>query len=126
MGPSTDKPGILRQLMENPDLRKKLDKIDMEMASDLRKFDRFKFKEELYYTIDEKQHTSDLTERGRNAVAPQNPDAFVLPDLPTIFVNIDSDKSLDVQKRQELKMKAEDDFIRLSEYIHCISQLLRA
>ncbi len=117
---------ILRQLMENPDLRKKLDKIDMEMASDLRKFDRFKFKEELYYTIDEKQHTSDLTERGRNAVAPQNPDAFVLPDLPTIFVNIDSDKSLDVQKRQELKMKAEDDFIRLSEYIHCISQLLRA
>ena len=117
---------ILRQLMENPELRKKLDKIDMEMASDLRKFDRFKFKEELYYTIDEKQHTSDLTERGRNAVAPQNPDAFVLPDLPTIFVNIDSDKSLDVQKRQELKMKAEDDFIRLSEYIHCISQLLRA
>ncbi len=117
---------ILRQLMENGDLRKKLDKIDMEMASDLRKFDRFKYKEELYYTIDEKQHTSDLTERGRNAVAPQNPDAFVLPDLPTIFVNIDSDKSLDPQKRQELKMKAEDDFIKLSEYIHCISQLLRA
>lgn len=117
---------ILRQLMENGDLRKKLDKIDAEMASDLRKFDRFKFKEELYYTIDEKQHTSDLTERGRNAVAPQNPDAFVLPDLPTIFVNIDSDKTLDVAKKQELKMKAEDDFIRLSEYIHCISQLLRA
>ncbi len=117
---------ILRQLMENGELRKKLDKIDMEMASDLRKFDRFKYKEELYYTIDEKQHTSDLTERGRNAVAPENPDAFVLPDLPTIFVNIDSDASLDAKQRQEMKMKAEDDFIRLSEYIHCISQLLRA
>ncbi len=117
---------ILRQLMENGDLRKKLDKMDMEMAADFRKLDRFKYKEELFYVIDEKQHTSDMTERGRNAVAPDNPDAFVLPDLPTIFVNIDSDKSLDPQKKQKAKIKAEDDFIRLSEYIHCISQLLRA
>ncbi len=117
---------ILRQLMENGDLRKKLDKMDMEMAADFRKNDRFKFKEELFYVIDEKQHTSDMTERGRNAVAPDNPDAFVLPDLPTIFVNIDADSSLDPQQKQQAKIKAEDDFIKLSEYIHCISQLLRA
>ncbi|MBQ6533548.1 MAG: preprotein translocase subunit SecA, partial [Opitutales bacterium] len=117
---------ILRQLMENGDLRKKLDKMDMEMAADFRKLDRFKYKEQLYYVIDEKQHTSDMTERGRNAVAPDNPDAFVLPDLPTIFVNIDADKTLDPKQKQEAKVKAEDEFIRLSEYIHCISQLLRA
>ena len=117
---------ILRQLMENGDLRKKLDKIDMEMAADFRKNDRFKYKEELFYVIDEKQHTSDMTERGRNAVAPENPDAFVLPDLPTIFVNIDADNSLDAQQKQQAKLQAEDNFIKLSEYIHCISQLLRA
>ncbi len=117
---------ILRQLMENGDLRKKLDKLDMEMAADFRKVERFKYKEELYFVIDEKQHSSDLTERGRNAVHPENPDAFVLPDLPTIFMEIDSDTALSVQEKQQKKMAAEDQFINLSENIHCISQLLRA
>ena len=117
---------ILRQLMEDADLRKRLDKMDMEMAADFRKNDRFKFKEELYFVIDEKQHSSDLTERGRNAVHPENPDAFVLPDLPSIFIEIDADKSLNPQQRQQKKIAAEDEFIRLSEDIHCISQLLRA
>ena len=52
--------------MEHGDVRKKLDKIDMEMAADFRKEERFRRKEELYYVIDEKQLTSDLTEKGRS------------------------------------------------------------
>ena len=117
---------ILRQLMENGPFGKALDKIDMEMAADFRKIDNFKYREELYYVIDEKQHTSDLTEKGRTAIYPENPDAFVLPDLPTIFMEIDADASLDPQRRQEAKIKAEDRFIALSEEIHTVSQLLRA
>ena len=117
---------ILMQLMEDGQLRKKLDKLDAEMAADFRKNERFKFKEELYYVIDEKQHTSDLTELGRNAIHPENPDAFVLPDLPTIFMEIDADKSMTPQQKQEAKLREEDKFIALSEDIHCISQLLRA
>ena len=117
---------ILRQLMESGEIRKKLDKFDMEMASDFRKEDRFRFKEELFYAIDEKQQQSDLTEKGRNTVCPEDPDAFVLPDLPTEFVEIDSKEDLTPQQRQELKLKAEDRFIALSEDIHAISQLLKA
>jgi len=117
---------ILRQLMEAGDIRKKLDKFDMEMASDFRKNERFKFKEDLFYVIDEKQHQSDLTEKGRNAVRPENPDAFVLPDLPTEFVEIDARTDLTPQQKQELKLKAEDRFIAASEEIHSISQLLKA
>ena len=112
--------------MEDGALSKKLDKLDAEMAADFRKNERFKFKEELYYVIDEKQHTSDLTELGRNAIHPENPDAFVLPDLPTIFMEIDADKSMTPQQKQEAKLREEDKFIALSEDIHCISQLLRA
>lgn len=117
---------ILRQLLENGDVRRKLDKIDMEMAADFRKEERFRRKEELYYIIDEKQQSSDLTEKGRTAVHPENPDAFVLPDLPTIFVEIDADPNLTPQEKQQKKLAAEDNFIALSEDIHCVSQLLRA
>ena len=116
----------LRQLMEHGIVRKKLDKFDMEMASDFRKEDRFRFKEQLYFVIDEKQHQSDLTELGRNAISPDNPDAFVLPDLATIFVDIDARKDLTAQQKQEAKLNAENDLIRVSEEIHCISQLVRA
>ncbi|MBO7521279.1 MAG: preprotein translocase subunit SecA, partial [Opitutales bacterium] len=117
---------ILRQLMEHGVARKKLDKFDMEMASDFRKEDRFKFKEQLYFVIDEKQRQSDLTETGRNVISPDNPDAFVMPDLATIFVDIDSRKDLTPEKKQEMKLAAESDLIRISEEIHCISQLVRA
>lgn len=98
----------------------------MEMAADFRKEERFRRKEELYYVIDEKQLTSDLTEKGRNAVHPENPDAFVLPTCRPYLSEIDSDKSMSAQEKQEAKLRAEDKFIALSEDIHCVSQLLRA
>ncbi|MFI3290694.1 MAG: preprotein translocase subunit SecA [Opitutales bacterium] len=117
---------ILRQLMEVGSVRKALDKFDMEMAADFNKEERYAVKERLYYIIDEKQQQSDLTEKGRNTIEPNNPDAFVLPDLPTIFVEIDSRKDLDIQQKQASKLKAEQYFISTSEMIHSISQLLKA
>lgn len=116
----------LRQLMEIGAVRRQLDKFDMEMAADFNKQERYALKEQLYYVIDEKQHQSDLCERGRNAVEPNNPNAFVLPDLPSIFVEIDSKTDLTAQQKQEAKLKAEAEFISTSETIHCISQLIRA
>ena len=41
----------------------------------------YHLKEELFYTVDEKTHESDLTEMGRTFLNPDDPDAFVLPDL---------------------------------------------
>ncbi len=117
---------LLMQFMEDSKFRKKLDKIDMEFAADFRKKEAFKYKEELYYIIDEKQHTSDLTERGRTAIQPDDPNAFVLPDLPSIFVDIDADATKSQKEKQEAKLSAENLFIKKSEEIHCISQLLRA
>ena len=116
----------LRQLMEHGVVRKKLDKFDLEMASDFRKEDRFRFKEQMYFIIDEKQHQSDLSELGRTTISPENPDAFVMPDLATQFVEIDARRDLTPEQRQNLKLEAENNLIRISEEIHCISQLVRA
>ena len=35
----------------------------------------------LFFAMDEKQHEADLTEKGRMAISPSDPNAFVLPDL---------------------------------------------
>ena len=114
------------KMMENGHWRKALDLFDAEMMNAFNRERRFKIKEALYYAIDEKRRESDLTELGRDTLRPDNPDAFVLPDLPTRFTEIDADESLDAEGRAAAKSAAETEFISTSETIHCISQLLRA
>ena len=114
------------RLNEVPAFRRAVDKFDLEMNSDFNKEQRYALKEELYYVIDEKQQQADLTERGRTLMSPNDPDAFMLPDLPTQFIEIDKQEDLSAEAKQSAKLEAETFFQTTSERIHCISQLLRA
>ncbi len=116
----------LLRLMENPEWRKVLDKVETEMNSDFQKEELYKLKEELYYVIDERNHQADLTEIGRNRINPTNPDAFVLPDLATEFSDLDKASNLTPEQREETKRAAQEKYSEVSETIHAISQLLRA
>ncbi|WP_221029690.1 preprotein translocase subunit SecA [Actomonas aquatica] len=116
----------LLRVLEIPAARKALDKIETEMNSDLQKTEMFALKEELFFSIDERQHQADLTEIGRRTLRPDNPDAFVLPDLATEHSAIDADTSLTPEQREERKNKSHEAYAEVSEEIHAISQLLRA
>jgi len=117
---------LLLRLMENPAWRKILDKVETEMNSDLNKEDMYRLKEELFYVIDERQHQADLTEIGRNHLRPDNPDAFMMPDLATEFSDIEKETGLTPEQREEKKLAAQQHYAVISEDIHAISQLLRA
>jgi preprotein translocase subunit SecA len=114
------------RLNEVPVIRRAVDKFDLEMNSDFNKKERYALKEELFYVIDEKQQQADLTEKGRVLMSPNDPDAFMLPDLPTQFIEIDKQEALSAEAKQTAKQEAETVFQQTSERIHCISQLLRA
>ncbi|MDB6167789.1 MAG: preprotein translocase, SecA subunit [Verrucomicrobia bacterium] len=116
----------LLRLMETPEWRKLLDKTETEMNSDLNKDEVYRLKEELFYVIDERQHQADLTEIGRKTLRPDNPDAFMLPDLATEFSDLDKDASVTLEQREEKKLAAQTRYAEVSEDIHAISQLLRA
>ncbi len=116
----------LLRLMETGSWRKLLDKTETDLNSDLNKDELYKVKEELLYVIDERQHQADLTEIGRNRLRPDNPDAFVLPDLATEFIDLDKDTTLSPEQREEKKLLAQQRYADVSEEIHAISQLLRA
>jgi preprotein translocase subunit SecA len=117
---------LLLRLMENPDWRKLLDRVETEMNSDLNKDELFRLKEALYYVIDERQHQADLTQIGRTTLRPEDPDAFMIPDLATEFSDLEKDPSLSPERREELKLTAQQRYATISEDIHSISQLLRA
>ncbi len=116
----------LLRLMETPEWRKLLDKVETEMNSDLNKDELYQLKEELYFVIDERQHQADLTEIGRTKLRPDNPDAFVLPDLATEFSELDKHHEIPPEQREAQKLASQQHYAEISEDIHAISQLLRA
>ena len=59
-------------------------------------------------------------------MSPNDPDAFMMPDLPSQFVEIDKQDGVSADEKQAAKQSAETHFQQTSERIHCISQLLRA
>jgi preprotein translocase subunit SecA len=116
----------LLRLMENGAWRKLLDGMETELNSDLNKDELYRLKEDLLFVIDERQHQADLTEIGRTKLRPDNPDAFVLPDLATEFSDLDKDAALTPEQREERKLVSQQRYADASEEIHAISQLLRA
>ncbi len=116
----------LLRLQENAEWRKLLDKTDVEMHSDFNKTELYKYKEELFFVIDEKNHQADLTEIGRTKLQPDDPDAFTLPDLATIFIEIEKDASKTPEQKESAKREAQQRYEVVSEDIHALSQLLRA
>ncbi len=116
----------LLRLMENGAWRKLLDKTETDLNSDMNKDELYKLKEDLLYVIDERQHQADLTEIGRTKLRPDNPDAFMLPDLATEFIDIEKEGVYTPEEREAKKLAAQTRYAAVSEDIHAISQLLRA
>jgi len=117
--------GLLRA-MEDPEKRRVIEKLELSFYAEHMKEEKFRLQDELFFTIDERQHEADLTEQGRNFMNPDDPDAFVLPDLITQFADIDNNKSLDDAGKVAAKATAQEHMDKQGEAIHNISQLLRA
>jgi len=116
--------GLLRA-MEDADKRRAIEKTELQYYADHMKEEKFQLQDELFFTLDERQHEADLTEKGRNFMNPDDPDAFVLPDLITQFAEIDQcDKSDEEKTKAKVTVQAHAD--QQGERIHNISQLLRA
>ena len=81
--------------------------------------------EDLYFSIDEQSNVIDLTEKGRVALSPKDPEMFIIPDLGEMLDDIQSKES-DSGKKNELSEQARLLHSSRSEQIHNITQLLRA
>jgi len=83
--------------------------------------------EELYFVIDEKSNSIELTEKGLELMtsSTENKDFFILPDVGGNIAEIDKSAQSDTEKAT-----AKDDVLRdfaiKSERVHTINQLLKA
>ncbi len=113
-------------LMEEPRNQSLVQRVEGLLLADQSKKEYYAQKEELYFAIEEKSHEADLTEKGRLFISPNDPDAFMLPDLPTLYHNIETGPEADPHKRIEAKAKVQTEFEERASTIHAISQLLKA
>lgn len=83
--------------------------------------------DDLFFVIDEKMHSTDLTEKGVDAISEafNDPKFFVLPELSTTINNIEKE-SLSDDERENKKGIVYAEYSLKSERIHTISQLLKA
>ena len=82
--------------------------------------------DDLFFSIDEKTHVIDITEKGRNTLAPDNPEVFIIPDLGEMLHDIDNNEQMPESDRGQEKDKAHQLHADRSGKIHNMTQLLRA
>lgn len=116
----------LLRAMENPEVRRLVEKAELEFYRDPQKTALFALKEELFFTLDPKQHEAELTEKGREFLSPGDPEAFVLPDLSEAFSEIDGNKSMSEPEKAKAKTELQQQMSAQAEKMHSISQLLKA
>lgn len=82
--------------------------------------------EELYFVIDEKNHSIDLTEKGRQFLSPTNPEMFVIPDLSDEIIKIETDVGYSDHEKIVRKDELGKTYAERSDRIHSIEKLLTA
>jgi preprotein translocase subunit SecA len=80
----------------------------------------------LYFSIDERESSTNLNEMGRSLLSPQEQALFVIPDITEGIHEIDSNPDLSFQEKIEKKEELYRLHAERSEKVHNISQILKA
>ena len=83
--------------------------------------------DELYFTIDEKNRTVDLTERGMDFLTALGEDRnfYQLPDIGSMIAELEHE-NLSPEEKAARKEKIYNDFAIQSDRVHTVDQLLKA
>ncbi|MFN0150421.1 MAG: preprotein translocase subunit SecA, partial [bacterium] len=111
------------KLMQEPSNQKLVRRIEVDFMRDKRMGE---IDADLYYAIDEKAHSIDLSDKGREALSPTDKNFFVIPNLVDELHLIDADDSLTAEEKAARKERFNAEFLERNEKVHNISQLLRA
>ncbi len=82
----------------------------------------------LYFVIDEKNNSIELTDKGIDLITDDSDDShfFVLPDVGSEIAELEKNKSISAEERQNIKDEILQNYSVKSERVHTINQLLKA
>jgi preprotein translocase subunit SecA len=111
------------EMLEDGKVRKLLKTVeeDYSLAKRLSEVD-----ESLLYVVEEKERNVYPTERGKDVIARNDPNFFVLPELDLELHRIDEDSSITSDEKGELKHRIRIEYEQKLTRNHVINQLLKA
>ncbi len=109
--------GIKAQMLKTENLYMQENNKNMHVVTD-----------DLFYVIDEKTNTIELTDKGIDALTgnSEDPELFVLPNIGDEIAELEKDTTLSNEDRLAKKDELMQNFSIKSERLHTIQQLLRA
>ena len=116
-------PVYLDIVAQNQALKKQIDRTESMLRSQkiLPELDQ-----DLYCTIDEQSNAVELTEKGIELLSGKGTDDFMLPDMDDEGHNVRQDESLSDAEKEERLREIETRYMRISELLHAIQQLVKA
>ena len=82
--------------------------------------------DDLYFVMDERGRSVHLTDKGVEAMSPQDPTLFVVPDISHAVHELEHDTELSPAEKIERRRVVEAEYATKSETLHIIHKLLQA
>jgi preprotein translocase subunit SecA len=117
----------LLKLLQDPEVAKLLKSTELDHLKD-KAVKMKELDEKLYYVIEEKNHSVDISEIGRELLASGGDDAdmFLLPDITEEMSMIEGDESLSKSDKAQKIDKVNSVYADRSDRVHTTGQLLKA
>jgi preprotein translocase subunit SecA len=112
-------------MIEDPAVRKIHEDVESMMLTDMYKDQARTYREELYFTIDERTRDAALTDLGCAELNPADPEMFVIPDIVTAMATLETE-DLSQEERNIKRGEIQTQFAERNERIHNVGQLLKA
>ncbi len=115
------------KFLSEPGIRVKMQKAENFYLADQQR-EMHRADEELYFYIDEKNNSVELTDKGIQLItrAGEDPHFFVIPDIGIDLAAIDNDNITDVDVKRHQKEAIINDYSIKADRIHTVQQLLKA
>ena len=121
------KNSALIKFLSEPGMRVKLQKAENYYLADQQR-EMPKADEELYFYIDEKNNSVELTDKGIQLITKAGEDTqfFVLPDISVSLSAIDKNETVGAEEKLHQKEQVINDYSVKADRIHTVHQLLKA
>ncbi len=116
----------LFKLLQEPDMLRLVDKVELDY---MREKKMHELEADLYFVVDEKGHTVELTDKGREYLQRLDKklaDLFDIPDIAVVIEEIDQRTDLSPTEKFARKEEIFQEYSRKMDYNHAIKQLLKA
>lgn len=117
----------LMKMMQDPEIQKLRHQTELDHMRDQGEMMR-EIDDNLFYTIDEKNHQIDLQEKGRDLLSgnQEDKDMYLLPDITAQMSEIEGNLEISEDDKQKKIVEVNRVYAERSDRVHTILQLLRA